>query len=44
MEPQRFDVVVIGGGQAAAPLAFDLAAAGKIVALAERKQDRKSVV
>lgn len=37
MEPQRFDVVVIGGGQAAVPLVFDLAAAGKTVALAERK-------
>lgn len=37
MEPSRFDVVVIGGGQAAAPLAFDLAAAGKTVALVERK-------
>jgi pyruvate/2-oxoglutarate dehydrogenase complex dihydrolipoamide dehydrogenase (E3) component len=32
-----FDVLVIGAGQAAMPLVFDLAKAGKRVALAERK-------
>ena len=33
----RYDVLVIGGGQAGIPLAFALAKAGKKVALAERK-------
>lgn len=32
-----YDVLIIGGGQAGIPLAFDLAEAGKRVALAERK-------
>jgi pyruvate/2-oxoglutarate dehydrogenase complex dihydrolipoamide dehydrogenase (E3) component len=34
---QRFDVLIIGGGQAGIPLAHALARAGKRVALAERK-------
>jgi pyruvate/2-oxoglutarate dehydrogenase complex dihydrolipoamide dehydrogenase (E3) component len=33
----RYDVLIIGGGQAGIPLAFALARAGKKVALAERK-------
>lgn len=33
----RYDVLIIGGGQAGIPLAFALAAAGRTVALAERK-------
>jgi pyruvate/2-oxoglutarate dehydrogenase complex dihydrolipoamide dehydrogenase (E3) component len=33
----RYDVVIIGGGQAGVPLAFALASAGKRVALVERK-------
>jgi pyruvate/2-oxoglutarate dehydrogenase complex dihydrolipoamide dehydrogenase (E3) component len=37
MEQQSYDVMVIGGGQAGIPLARDLAAAGRRVALAERK-------
>lgn len=36
-EKDVFDVLVIGAGQAAMPLIFDLAGAGKRVALAERK-------
>ena len=36
-ENDLFDVLVIGAGQAAMPLIFDLAEAGKRVALAERK-------
>ena len=35
--PARFDVVIIGAGQAGIPLAHALVAAGKRVALAERK-------
>lgn len=35
--PSQFDVVIIGGGQAGIPLAYALAAAGRRVALAERK-------
>ena len=34
---EPYDVVIIGGGQAGIPLAFDLAEAGQRVALAERK-------
>jgi pyruvate/2-oxoglutarate dehydrogenase complex dihydrolipoamide dehydrogenase (E3) component len=37
MEPRHFDVLVIGAGQAAIPLSFDLAKAGRKVAVAERK-------
>lgn len=37
MDNHSFDVLVIGAGQAAMPLIFDLAKAGKRVALAERK-------
>jgi pyruvate/2-oxoglutarate dehydrogenase complex dihydrolipoamide dehydrogenase (E3) component len=36
-EAQDFDILLIGGGQAAPPLARALAKAGKTVALAERK-------
>src|SRR6516162_5869876 len=35
--PDRYDVLIVGGGQAAPPLARGLAKAGKKVALAERK-------
>lgn len=35
--PDHYDVLIVGGGQAGPPLAFDLAKAGKKVALAERK-------
>ena len=38
MSIEPYDVLIIGGGQAGIPLAFDLAEAGKRVALAERKQ------
>jgi pyruvate/2-oxoglutarate dehydrogenase complex dihydrolipoamide dehydrogenase (E3) component len=37
MESGRFDVLIIGAGQAGIPLAHDLAKAGKRVALAEEK-------
>ena len=37
MEDNRFDVLIIGAGQAGVPLAHDLAKAGKRVALAEEK-------
>ena len=37
MESGRYDVLIIGGGQAGIPLAYALAAEGKQVALAERK-------
>ena len=37
MEDSSYDVLVIGGGQAGIPLAYALAAEGKQVALAERK-------
>jgi pyruvate/2-oxoglutarate dehydrogenase complex dihydrolipoamide dehydrogenase (E3) component len=37
-DTNRFDVLIIGAGQAGIPLARDLAKAGKRVALAERKQ------
>lgn len=37
-EIERYDVVVIGGGQAGIPLAHALARAGRRVALAERRQ------
>jgi pyruvate/2-oxoglutarate dehydrogenase complex dihydrolipoamide dehydrogenase (E3) component len=37
LEPLNFDILIIGGGQAAPPLARALAQAGKTVALAERK-------
>jgi pyruvate/2-oxoglutarate dehydrogenase complex dihydrolipoamide dehydrogenase (E3) component len=37
MENNRFDVLIIGAGQAGIPLAHDLAKAGKRVALAEEK-------
>ena len=33
----NFDILIVGGGQAATPLAFGLAKAGKKVAVAERK-------
>src|SRR5438445_11536182 len=33
----QYDVLIIGGGQAGIPLAWELAGAGKRVALAERK-------
>ena len=36
-ESNRFDVLIIGAGQAGIPLAHDLAKAGKRVALAEEK-------
>jgi len=35
--PSTFDILIVGGGQAATPLAFALAKAGKKVALAERR-------
>jgi pyruvate/2-oxoglutarate dehydrogenase complex dihydrolipoamide dehydrogenase (E3) component len=35
--PERFDLLIIGGGQAGIPLAYALAKAGRTVALAERK-------
>lgn len=35
--PLQLDFLIVGGGQAATPLAFALAKAGKTVALAERK-------
>jgi pyruvate/2-oxoglutarate dehydrogenase complex dihydrolipoamide dehydrogenase (E3) component len=35
--PEQYDVLIVGGGQAAPPLARGLAKAGKKVALAERK-------
>jgi pyruvate/2-oxoglutarate dehydrogenase complex dihydrolipoamide dehydrogenase (E3) component len=38
MALRSYDVVIIGGGQAGIPLAFELAVAGHQVALAERKQ------
>ena len=37
MENGGYDVLIIGGGQAGIPLAYALAAEGKLVALAERK-------
>ena len=37
MAASRFDVLIIGGGQAGIPLAYALASAGRTVALAERK-------
>ncbi len=37
MSDERYDVAIIGAGQAAQPLAFSLAAAGKRVVLFERK-------
>ena len=37
MENDSYDVLIIGGGQAGIPLAYALAAEGKQVALAERK-------
>ncbi|HYL75263.1 MAG TPA: mercuric reductase [Bryobacteraceae bacterium] len=36
-DPATFDIMIVGGGQAATPLAFALAKAGKRVALAERR-------
>jgi len=36
-EPQSYDVLIIGAGQAGIPLAYSLAGAGRSVALAERK-------
>jgi pyruvate/2-oxoglutarate dehydrogenase complex dihydrolipoamide dehydrogenase (E3) component len=35
--PSTYDVLIVGGGQAGIPLAYKLAAEGKSVALAERK-------
>lgn len=37
-DPRSFDVLIIGAGQAALPLAYTLAAEGRSVAVAERKQ------
>src|SRR5450755_4521880 len=37
MPNETFDVLIVGGGQAATPLAFALAKAGKTVAVAERR-------
>src|SRR5215208_315485 len=41
MEGNRFDVLIIGAGEAGIPLAHDLAKAGKHVALAEEKARHK---
>ena len=38
MTPARYDVLVIGAGQAAIPLAHALAARGRTVAVAERRE------
>ncbi len=37
MEPERYDAIVIGAGQAGGPLATALAGAGRTVALIERE-------
>ena len=37
-EQQRYDLMIVGGGQAGIPLAHAMAKAGRGVALAERKQ------
>jgi pyruvate/2-oxoglutarate dehydrogenase complex dihydrolipoamide dehydrogenase (E3) component len=37
IEPQKYDAIIIGSGQAAKPLAIDLAGAGRTVAVIERK-------
>ena len=37
MEPERFDVIVLGTGQAGKPLALDLGAAGRRTAVVERE-------
>jgi pyruvate/2-oxoglutarate dehydrogenase complex dihydrolipoamide dehydrogenase (E3) component len=37
MEPERFDAIVLGTGQAGKPLALDLAAAGRRTAVVERE-------
>ena len=36
MEPERFDAIVLGTGQAGKPLALDLGAAGRRTAIIER--------
>ena len=36
MEPERFDAIVLGTGQAGKPLALDLGAAGRRTAVVER--------
>src|SRR5438105_12579459 len=37
MEPERFDAIVLGTGQAGKPLALDLAGAGRRTAVVERE-------
>ena len=37
MEPESFDAIVLGTGQAGKPLALDLAAAGRRTAVVERQ-------
>jgi pyruvate/2-oxoglutarate dehydrogenase complex dihydrolipoamide dehydrogenase (E3) component len=37
MTPERFDVIILGSGQAAKPLALDLAGAGRRTAVVERE-------
>ena len=37
MEPERFDAIVLGTGQAGKPLALDLGAAGRRTAVVERE-------
>src|SRR5215831_8133863 len=37
MEPERFDAIILGTGQAGKPLALDLGAAGRNTAVVERE-------
>src|ERR1700693_4913088 len=37
MEPERFDAIILGTGQAGKPLALDLGAAGRRTAVIERE-------
>ena len=37
MEPERFDAIVLGTGQAGKPLALDLGSAGRRTAVVERE-------
>src|SRR6478609_9687133 len=37
MEPERFDAIILGTGQAGKPLALDLASAGRRTAVVERE-------